>query len=184
MKNSLPKFKATALELKTIGEAFSATPERIRIAARRAVAYAARWANSQILHELPGITGVSGKIINGRVRVDITESSGRVWVGLSKVGAHRLGPVQSSSGVLAAGFAFPDAFIVSGEGNLSGKVFARTGIRRIMKNGTYTGKMREAIKKQEVGIYDRAEIQIRQVAEEIHARFFKEFKNQLRWMSN
>lgn len=164
----VPKFRATALEIGAIGAAFDATPERIRIASRRAIAYATKWANDMILGQMPELTGVRARIIAGRVHLEIREQSGKVWFGFNPISAGRLDPQQTSSGVTADGFQFPGAFVVD---SLEGNVFKRRGRGRL------------PIDKQEVTIAEKAEIEVRQIASHVGEQFMKSFKNQLQWMS-
>ena len=180
MPLAIPRFKATALDFAELSAQFDATPDRIQIAARRAIAKATKWANDKILGEMPELTGIRARIIKGRVRMQITEASGRVWFGLNSVSAKRLKPMQNESGVTADGFQFPDAFIVE---SLNGNVFQRTGHFYTMSKGMYEGKRREGIEKITVEIVEKAEIAVRQIASECSRQFFKEFKNQLKWMS-
>jgi len=168
MSLAIPQFKATALDFAELAAKFDATPARVQIAARRAIAKATKWANDKILGEMPELTGIRARIIKGRVRMDIKEASGRVWFGLNPVSAGRLDPRQDESGVTADGFEFAGAFIVD---SLGGNVFKRRGAGHL------------PIDKQEVTIAEKAAIGVRQIAAETQAQFFKELRNQLKWMS-
>ena len=164
----IPKFKATALDLSGMAEQFDAAPEKIRMAARRALAFAARWANSEALKQVPKVTGIRANIIAGRIRMEIMEESGRVWIGLNPIDVKKLHPVQTADGISADGFEFPGAFMPWG---IEGPVFRRIGKERL------------PIKKLEVAISQKATVAIQQIAMQIRDKFNQEFKRQLSWLT-
>lgn len=164
----IPKFKATALDLAGLAEKFDATPEKIRMAARRALAFATRWANAEALKQLPQVTGIRANIIAGRIRMEISDDSGRVWIGLNPIDAKRLHPMQTEDGVSADGFDFPSAFIVE---SLNGHVFQRVGRDRL------------PIRKLDVSIDQKAAVAVNQIANQVRDKFNQEFKRQLSWLT-
>ena len=97
-------------------------------AMRIAVVKTSRWAGNEARRRVARRTKVSGRVLKGRMVVDVSGEFGRVWVGLKPVDAKRLNPRQTGSGVTAGPARYPGAFIAR---SLNGHVFERVGSARL-----------------------------------------------------
>lgn len=86
--------------------------------------------NEDLVGEMRSITGLSAKLVKGRVsvRYRYSDHTGRVWIGLNPFPLKRLGPRQTRKGVSAGRIRVDSAFIV---GSLGGNVFKRKGSERL-----------------------------------------------------
>lgn len=138
-------------------------------ALRVAVFRVSKWARNQAITRLGRSIKVSSRIIKGRTLFKLDDLKGRVWVGLSDVGLHRVKPKprKTATGVTAGGVTRPGAFIVQ---KYSKNVFERVG------------KERFPLKKSAgLPIYDAGTKSMESIAGEIGPRLAIEFERALQF---
>ncbi|MDR0672515.1 MAG: phage tail protein [Zoogloeaceae bacterium] len=123
-------------------QAFSESlkPERLQIAARRAVRKTSAWVKTHIAREVKDRTKIPKKLIASRVKVydkNWRDGGGggyalKVWFGIDPVFADRIAPArQTKTGVSVGKYRFPGAFIPTKSPRYMGKVYYRTTDNRL-----------------------------------------------------
>lgn len=102
----------------------------VQDALKFAVNYTTRALNRDVRGELRKVTGLSARIINGRIAVKYAyqSSEGLIWIGLNPISLKRMKPRQTRAGVKAGPVKRDHAFIV---GKLGNHVFTRKGDARL-----------------------------------------------------
>ena len=156
--------------LDRIGRDLGATAVQIGPAMRTAVCRVTKWAGNEAARRISKATKVTGKVIKGRMRVEVMSKDGvlgRVWAGLRNIPLKAMKPRQTKSGVTAGPAKRPGAFISK---KLGGHVFERVGKERL------------PIKKsQGVSIFDPGMDVMGSLEKEIGERLMREFESQLKW---
>jgi hypothetical protein len=155
--------------LDRIGRDLGATQKQIEPAMRSAVSRVTRWAGNEAARRISKATKVTGKVIKGRMRVEVMGKDGvlgRVWAGLSNIPLKAMKPRQTKSGVTAGPAKRPGAFISK---KLGGHVFKRTGKKRL------------PIEKETFSIFDPGMDAMGSLENEIGERLQREFESQLKW---
>jgi hypothetical protein len=155
--------------LDRIGRDLGATQKQIEPAMRSAVSRVTRWAGNEASRRISKATKVTGKVIKGRMRVEVMGKDGvlgRVWAGLRNIPLKAMKPRQTKSGVTAGPAKRPGAFISE---KLNGHVFKRTGKKRL------------PIEKETFSILDPGMDAMRSLENEIGERLQREFESQLKW---
>ena len=156
--------------LDRIGRDLGATAVQIGPAMRTAVCRVTKWAGNEAARRISKATKVTGKVIKGRMRVEVMSKDGvlgRVWAGLRNIPLKAMKPRQTKSGVTAGPAKRPGAFISK---KLGGHVFERVGKERL------------PIKKsQGVSILDPGMDVMGSLEKEIGERLMREFESQLKW---
>jgi len=128
------------------------SPQALKRAEMRAVNETSAWMKGRLLRELPGITGISRRILSNRIKLGKAKAqltggiSGMVWLGIKPIDAKYLadqGPV--GTGYMAGGFYFEGGF----------KAYYKTHTNR-MGIFARTGAARSPIKRQNVKIDNAA----------------------------
>lgn len=155
--------------LDRIGRDLGATAVQIAPAMRTAVSRVTKWAGNEAARRISKATKVTGKVIKGRMRVEVMGKDGvlgRVWAGLRNIPLKAMKPRQTKSGVTAGPAKRPGAFISK---KLGGHVFKRTGKERL------------PIEKQTLPILDPGLDAMASLEKEIGERLMREFESQLKW---
>ena len=156
--------------LDRIGRDLGATAAQISPAMRTAVSRVTKWAGNEASRRISKATKVTGKVLKGRMRVEVMGRDGvlgRVWAGLQNVPLKAMKPRQTKSGVTAGPAKRPGAFISK---KLGGHVFERVGKERL------------PIKKSEgINILDHGLDAMGSLEKEIGERLQREFESQLKW---
>jgi hypothetical protein len=155
--------------LDRIGRDLGATQKQIEPAMRSAVSRVVRWAGNEAARRISKATKVTGKVLKGRMRVEVMSKDGvlgRVWAGLSNIPLKAMKPRQTKSGVTAGPAKRPGAFISE---KLNGHVFKRTGKKRL------------PIEKETFSILDPGLDAMGSLENEIGERLQREFETQLKW---
>ena len=162
-------FFVSAKGLEEIGRDLGATSKQIAPAMRSAVSRVTKWAGNEAARRISKATKVTGKVIKGRMRVEVMGKDGvlgRVWAGLLNIPLKAMKPRQTKSGVTAGPAKVPGAFISK---KLGGHVFKRTGSKRL------------PIQKQTHPILDPGLDAMASLEKEIGDRLLREFEHQLKW---
>jgi hypothetical protein len=128
------------------------SPQALKRAEMRAINETGAWMKGRILKELPGLTGISRKILSNRLIFDKAKGtfagdiSGLLWLGVKPIDTKYLadqGPI--GTGYMAGGFYFEGGF----------KAYYKTHTKRL---GIFarTGAARSPIKRQNVKIGNAA----------------------------
>jgi hypothetical protein len=128
------------------------SPAALKRAETRAINETCAWMKGRLLRELPGITGISRRILSNRIKLGKAKTAltggitGMVWLGVKPIDAKYLadqGPV--GTGYMAGGFYFEGGF----------KAFYKTHTNRV---GIFarTGAARSPIKRQNVKVDNAA----------------------------
>jgi hypothetical protein len=152
--------------LDRIGRDLGATQKQIEPAMRSAVSRVTRWAGNEAARRISKATKVTGKVIKGRMRVEVMGKDGvlgRVWAGLRNIPLAAMKPRETKSGVTAGPAKVPGGFIAKKQ------VFKRTGKKRL------------PIEKQTFSILDPGMDAMRSLENEIGERLQREFESQLKW---
>lgn len=160
----------SAKGLEKIGEDFGATQKQIAPAMRTAVSRVTKWAGNEAARRIAKATKVTGKVIKGRMRVEIMSKDGvlgRVWAGLRNISLKDLKPRQTKSGVTAGPAKRPGAFISK---KLGGHVYKRKGPKRLPIQ-----------KEPGLPILDPGMDAMGSLEKEIGERLQREFEHQLQW---
>ena len=155
--------------LDRIGRDLGATAAQIAPAMRTAVSRVTKWAGNEAARRISKATKVTGKVLKGRMRVEVMSKDGvlgRVWAGLSNIPLKAMKPRQTKSGVTAGPAKRPGAFISE---KLNGHVFKRKGTKRL------------PIEKQTFPIFDPGMDAMGSLEKEIGERLQREFESQLKW---
>jgi len=137
---------------------------------KEALRYAVKWTtaavNSDVRGELRKITGLSAKIIRGRIDVSFRYENhqGRIWIGLNPIDLKRMNPRQLKGSVKAGPVKREGAWI--GKGKLGGHVFKRLGPGRL------------PIEKQVYNIEEQGEVAVETVKAKVQdylKRYFIEY---------
>ena len=155
--------------LDRIGRDLGATAAQIAPAMRTAVSRVTKWAGNEAARRISKATKVTGKVLKGRMRVEVMGKDGvlgRVWAGLSPIPLKAMKPRQTKSGVTAGPAKRPGAFISK---KLGGHVFKRTGKERL------------PIEKETFSILDPGMDAMGSLEKEIGERLQREFESQLKW---
>jgi hypothetical protein len=155
--------------LDRIGRDIGATQKQIEPAMRSAVSRVTRWAGNEAARRISKATKVTGKVIKGRMRVEVMGKDGvlgRVWAGLRNIPLKAMKPRQTKSGVTAGPAKVPGAFISK---KIGGHVFKRTGTKRL------------PIEKQTFPILEPGMDAMGSLENEIGERLQREFESQLKW---
>jgi hypothetical protein len=155
--------------LDRIGRDLGATQKQIEPAMRSAVSRVTRWAGNEAARRISKATKVTGKVIKGRMRVEVMGKDGvlgRVWAGLRNIPLKAMKPRQTKSGVTAGPAKRPGAFISE---KLNGHVFKRKTAKRL------------PIEKETFSILDHGMDAMGSLENEIGERLQREFESQLKW---
>ncbi|AEA61353.1 MULTISPECIES: phage tail protein [Burkholderia] len=117
------------IDVKGALEALAALPPAaMQSAWRRTLRKTAAWIKSQTAKDVGRATGIQQKVIRQRTYFYMRSAdSGKVWLGLNPIGAHRLGAVRRTrKGIRAGKTLFEGAWRMT-EKAPDGPVFRRTG---------------------------------------------------------
>lgn len=159
--------KASGLD--QIGRDLGASTKQIEAAMRSSVSRVTRWAGNEAARRISKATKITGKVIKGRMRVEVMGKDGvlgRVWAGLQAIPLKAMKPRQTRSGVTAGPAKVPGAFISK---KIGGHVFKRKGPKRL------------PIEKQTYRIIDPGLDAMGSLEREIGDRLMREFEHQLQW---
>ncbi|HIF9067541.1 TPA: phage tail protein [Photobacterium damselae] len=93
-------------------ERLSHLPDELSKAVKRSLVKTNQWLRAVSMADLGYELTIDSKAMATRFRVYKSGATSKLWVGVRKIGVHRLGsPVQTDSGVKVAGHFFPHAFI-------------------------------------------------------------------------
>jgi len=162
-------FFVSAKGLDEIAAEWKASPKLVEQAMRTATVRVTRWAASQARRNIAKEVKVTGRVIKGRMVVDLKGEFGRVWFGLSPIPLKHLSPRKTSTGISAGPVKVPGGFAVKKYGR---NIFKRTGPKR------------GPIEMQALDIEARALPFVFDIAQKVESKFLVEFENALAWHSS
>ncbi|MEL6113761.1 phage tail protein [Photobacterium sp. SP02] len=151
-------------------EKFKHLPDELNKAVRRAIRSVNNWFKAVTMAELGFELNIEAKSFRTRFRVYQSGRTSKLWVGVRKIGVHRLGkPVQTKSGVQVGEHFFDGAFINPMDSDQL-LVFRRT-----MKG-------RKSIQLVTMDISDQAEEIIDSYLPELNRKFEEHFHREFRYV--